>query len=65
MNKPGNGRVKRETDATAFDKGTDRAICVELHNKFVRLWLKGTKQSVNVPYAEIYTRAAIKQATDK
>jgi len=63
MTKPGSGKVKRETDATAFDKGVPRAICVELHNKFLRLWLKGTKQSVNVPYEEIFTRAAIKQAS--
>ena len=39
-----------------------RALVVELHAKYVRLWPKGTTQSVNVSYDSLYENALLREA---
>lgn len=39
-----------------------RALVVELHAKYIRLWPKGTTQSVNVSYDSLYENALLREA---
>ena len=39
-----------------------RPIVAELHAKYIRLWPKGTTQSVNVSYDSLYENALLREA---